>query len=238
MTETTTPPAVQSYLAQLDAALSRGARMRRRTTSVTRSPRNSPAWMPQRQRVRIEQLGDPFFIAAEAREASRQSLRAHRPGPTPGIRRRRLATDGVGYVLLASLLVALGGMVIPVLGWIAGIVMVWSSRAWSRAEKWAAVLIPLGAVLVTAAIFAVGVAVEHGLAREPERCRTVAAEFYGPTHRGLQSAHSGLVRHPLVVGAGTDSGQFRRRNRVIGACGAPPSTQRVNEASASTIGVD
>ncbi|MGO4102435.1 hypothetical protein AB4Y63_00645 [Leifsonia sp. YAF41] len=179
MTETTTPPVVQDYLAQLDAALVGVA------DATAHDIRDAIAEEltgldAATAAVRIEQLGDPFFIAAEAREASRV------PAPTEPARPQTFVaedrTDGVGYVLLASLLVALGGMVIPVLGWAAGIVMVWLSRAWSRAEKWAAVLIPVGAVLVTAASYAIGIAIKQSTSAQGalERVQGGGDGFHGP----------------------------------------------------------
>jgi hypothetical protein len=53
------------------------------------------------------------------------------------------------YPVLAALLVAFGGIVIPVIGWIVGMAMVVMSATWRRGDKWAAVLTPVvaGAVL-------------------------------------------------------------------------------------------
>lgn len=53
------------------------------------------------------------------------------------------------YIVVSSLLVAFGGVVVPVLGWAFGIAMVWMSKTWRRWEKWTASLVP---VLLGAAI--------------------------------------------------------------------------------------
>ncbi|GAA3750117.1 hypothetical protein GCM10022239_26800 [Leifsonia bigeumensis] len=48
------------------------------------------------------------------------------------------AGDPRWYTVLASLLVAFGGIVVPLLGWVFGIAMVWMSKTWSTGEKWVA----------------------------------------------------------------------------------------------------
>ena len=91
---------------------------------------------------RIRNLGDPAFIAAAARSETKEAGSAQRlsPGPVTG--------DPRWYVVLASLLVAVGGVVIPVLGLIGGLAMVWLSRTWQRWEKWVATLAAPGALVL------------------------------------------------------------------------------------------
>ena len=50
-------------------------------------------------------------------------------------------------MVLAALLVAFGGVVIPVIGWIVGIALVWMSKTWLAWEKWVATLAPFAAVV-------------------------------------------------------------------------------------------
>jgi hypothetical protein len=57
-------------------------------------------------------------------------------------------------VVLAALLVAFGGVVIPVIGWIVGIALVWMSKSWLAWEKWVATLTPFAAVALTGLITA------------------------------------------------------------------------------------
>ena len=45
---------------------------------------------------------------------------------------------------MALVLLELGGLVIPVVGWAIGVVLVWTSRTWSTAQKWAATLVVPG----------------------------------------------------------------------------------------------
>jgi uncharacterized membrane protein len=86
---------------------------------------------------RIETLGDPAFIAAEARAELFTDVAASPPTTEP--------SNVSGYNISAVLLVALGGVVIPVVGWIAGIAMVALSSSWRGWEKWVAALSPLAA---------------------------------------------------------------------------------------------
>jgi len=61
-----------------------------------------------------------------------------------------------GFARAAAVVVGIGGLVLPVLGWIIGIVMMWQSPAWRRVDKVVATVTPLmlaalvaGAVRVT-----------------------------------------------------------------------------------------
>lgn len=92
---------------------------------------------------RIEKLGDPVFIAAEARAEAGIAVTPGSATAEPAASMPAASGDPRWYVVLASLLVAVGGVVIPVLGWIAGIAMVWLSKTWYRWEKWVATSLPL-----------------------------------------------------------------------------------------------
>lgn len=82
--------------------------------------------------TRIEEVGDPAFIAAEARaESAPNAEEVVHAGASPG-------GDPRWYTVLASLLVAFGGAVVPLLGWVFGIAMVWMSKTWRTWEKWVA----------------------------------------------------------------------------------------------------
>jgi hypothetical protein len=138
-----TPQVVRSYPAQLEAALV-GV-----PDSVSRDIRAGVAEEltgldAAAAAARIEELGDPAFIAAEARaEAGAVPMAGATPvvGAAVGVAPTAAAAgDSRGYTIIAALLVALGGIVVPVLGWIVGIAMVWMSRTWSLGEKWIATL--------------------------------------------------------------------------------------------------
>jgi hypothetical protein len=85
---------------------------------------------------RIQELGDPQFIASEAR--------AEAATGAPGKHEARW------FSVVAALLVMVGGFVIPLLGALAGFVMVWFSGTWSRKEKWIATLTPVAVALLLA----------------------------------------------------------------------------------------
>ncbi|WP_167041408.1 hypothetical protein [Salinibacterium sp. ZJ454] len=152
-----TPQVVRSYVAQLEAALV-GV-----PESVARDIRAGVAEEltgldAAAAAARIEELGDPAFIAAEARAEAGVA-----DSPVPGTATATAPTaaadsaagsDSRGYALVAALLVALGGVVVPVVGWIVGIAMVWMSRTWTLGEKSVATLTGPLSVVVAAGVAA------------------------------------------------------------------------------------
>lgn len=62
------------------------------------------------------------------------------------------------YSVATILLLVAGGFVLPVVGWFAGVVMLWAGPRWSTADKWlgtlvwpAVVVVPVAAGLTAAA---------------------------------------------------------------------------------------
>jgi uncharacterized membrane protein len=151
-----TPQVVRSYLAELDAALG-GV-----PVELARDIRNGveeelAGLDAATAAARIERLGDPVFIAAEARAGAGVGA-GSAVQVTTGTDASRAATpisDSRGFAVVAALLVALGGVVIPVLGWVVGIAMVWMSSSWRRGEKWIATLVGPVAVAVPLLLTAV-----------------------------------------------------------------------------------
>jgi hypothetical protein len=209
------PQVVRSFLAQLDAALRDvpSEVSREIVAGVTEELAGLEAATAA---SRIEELGDPAFIAAEARAG------VAAPAETP----TRLR-DPRWYVVVAGLLVAVGGIVVPIVGWIIGITLVWLSKTWCTWEKWVATLTPL----VATAVAAVVAAVTYALFVPPE---PLHAEWAGPTHptNPVMPPFSDLVWSSIlflalvgvVVGiwvlwrglrshSGSDSGQLTRRER-------------------------
>ena len=92
---------------------------------------------------RISELGDPAFIATEARGGVTSGA-----DTTP-----RSVTTTKWYAAVTGLVIAVGGIIVPVAGWAAGIVMLWLSPTWRRWQKWVATLSPvaiiIGAVLIS-----------------------------------------------------------------------------------------
>lgn len=76
-----------------------------------------------RDRIRavLDELGDPSTIAADARTPAPTA-------PAPFLQRRAGA-------LLIVLLLAVGGLVVPVAGWIVGVGMLWFSKGWTVLDK-------------------------------------------------------------------------------------------------------
>ncbi len=138
------PQVVRSYLSELDKALGEvpGEVAREISEGVAEELAGLDAAAAA---TRIEELGDPAFIAAEARTASetapRETTLAASTSPAPPATEKP-RTEERWFVVVASLLVAVGGVVIPVLGWIAGIVMVWMSKSWRTWEKWVGTVAP------------------------------------------------------------------------------------------------
>lgn len=144
-----TPRVVRSYLAELDAALG-GV-----PVELARDIRNGveeelAGLDAATAAARIERLGDPVFIAAEARAGAGVGAgsAAQVTTSTGASRAATPISDSRGFAVVAALLVALGGVVIPVLGWVVGIAMVWMSSSWRRGEKWIATLVGPVAVAV------------------------------------------------------------------------------------------
>jgi uncharacterized membrane protein len=69
-------------------------------------------------RTLLDRLGDPAEIAAEARERF-------------GVQQARRS----GLDVLALVLLLIGGIVLPVVGWFIGVVLLWASSAWTTGEK-------------------------------------------------------------------------------------------------------
>jgi uncharacterized membrane protein len=66
----------------------------------------------------LDRIGDPSEIAAEARE--RFGIRVKRPG----------ALENITIPLLL-----IGGVFIPFLGWVVGVIMLWLSEVWTTRDK-------------------------------------------------------------------------------------------------------
>jgi uncharacterized membrane protein len=142
------PVEVDQYLQRLDVALA-GVPPHTADDIRTGVAEELSSLDPDTARERIVQLGDPEFIAAEARAGTDER--------TP---RRKPALESRSYIVVASLAIAFGIYLVPVVGALLGFVMVWASPAWKRWEKVLTTVIPLGAGFLTATFFV--------LARIPE----------------------------------------------------------------------
>lgn len=68
--------------------------------------------------------------------------------PTP-----RTAPQDEAYDVATVLVLMLGGLVVPVVGWLAGIVMLWASPHWSVGDKWLGTLAWPAVVIVPVVTF-------------------------------------------------------------------------------------
>lgn len=131
-----TTPSVQSYLDELDQALRDVPYGRRQ--EITRDIRahidaglaDAPQQTPTVIATLLDQLGTPAEIA----EAAREEL--------PPVRPRIAARDVFAMVLLL-----IGGFIVPLLGWILGAAMLWTSTAWRTKDKLIATLLVPGGLL-------------------------------------------------------------------------------------------
>ena len=93
-------------------------------------------------RTALDRLGDPDEIVAAEADA----------GPAPG---RRGVLEWCAIVLLL-----IGGVVIPVIGWILGALLLWISRSWTLRDKvWGTLILP-GGLLPAAWLVVADVSIE------------------------------------------------------------------------------
>ena len=83
----------------------------------------------------LDRVGEPHLLALDARD------RFDIGSPQPRW------TDYVALVLLP-----IGGLLIPVLGWLAGVAFLWSSKVWSDRDKLLGTLIVPGGLLLPAVL--------------------------------------------------------------------------------------
>lgn len=140
----TTPNITTNYLAQLDAELGQLPTDLHRDiiTGIREELEGLDAGSAA---TRIQQLGDPAFIAAEARAETQTT--ALPPGTnTP--------PAGRTFSITAAVVLIVGSLLVPVIGSLAGLLCVSQAAAWTRREKTAAWLTPLGVALLTLATVA------------------------------------------------------------------------------------
>src|SRR4051812_26297638 len=109
------------YLARLDAELAGLPRARREeiVDEIREHIAEADAGDEAELRTVLDRLGHPADIAAEARE---------RFGVAPPPRRGALE-------VAALVLLLIGGVVVPGLGWLAGVVLLWISDVWALRDK-------------------------------------------------------------------------------------------------------
>jgi uncharacterized membrane protein len=139
---TATQPVIDRYLQELKRALHDLPSSRRQEIvdeirgHIDEALAASPGEESEAQvRTILDQVGDPEFIAEEARD--RFGVVETKAG----------ALEGFAIALLL-----IGGIVIPVLGWFIGLVLLWISRVWTVRDKLIGTLLVPGG-LATAGFF-------------------------------------------------------------------------------------
>lgn len=136
----TAHPAAERYLKELDRGLSDLPRDRRQEIVDEIRAHIDEAAPPgagdAELRNVLEELGDPQTIATDARE--RFGIMKKHGG----------AVEGAAIVLLL-----IGGLLIPALGWLVGVVLLWISRVWSMREKVIGTLIVPGGLALPVYLF-------------------------------------------------------------------------------------
>jgi hypothetical protein len=132
---------VERYLHELDVELKDLPPNRRRELldeireHIGSALEEAPSHEESEVRNVLERLGDPAEIAEEARQRF-------------GIRR---AEPGLRETL-ALVLLPIGGVIVPVLGWIVGAILLITSRVWTSQEKAIGMLLFPGGLLPAAAL--------------------------------------------------------------------------------------
>jgi hypothetical protein len=149
---TTQPPAVRAYLDELRGLLSGSPDRDLVVDGVARHIEDALAdgrADPVRVQAVLDELGDPAVIAAEAAPAPAQPA-----ARAPFLERR-------GGAVLTVLLLVVGGVVVPVAGWIVGLGLLWFSKGWRLVDK----LVGTFAIpVVLAAALGIGALVTSGTA--------------------------------------------------------------------------
>jgi Protein of unknown function (DUF1700) len=166
--------AVKEYLHDLEAELRDLPRSRRQELlgeiheHIDSALAEAPTHDEAEVRNVLDRLGDPSDIAEEARQ---------RFG-VPKVKSGALE-------IAALILLVIGGIILPVIGWFIGVILLWSSRVWTTGEKLAGTLLFPGGLLLPAALGlgAIGVRSCSGVIQPAGRPVTGAAQVI------IQSCH-------------------------------------------------
>jgi uncharacterized membrane protein len=134
---TTADQLVDDYLKRLRRELTGLPRERRReleqeiSEHIAEARATLSAQNEAEIRTLLDRIGDPADIAAEARERF-------------GVAPRRTGAVEIG----ALILLPIGGILLPVLGWIVGVILLWASQVWTTRDKLIGTLVLPGGLLV------------------------------------------------------------------------------------------
>jgi len=185
--------AVKEYLHDLEAELRDLPRSRRQELlgeiheHIDSALADAPAHDEAEVRNVLDRLGDPSDIAEEARQ---------RFG-VPKVKSGALE-------IAALILLVIGGIILPVIGWFIGVILLWSSRVWTTGEKLAGTLLFPGGLLLPAALGlgAVGVRSCSGVIDNAGRPITGAAQVTVQSCQGpsvLYTIGAAILMTVLVI---------------------------------------
>jgi hypothetical protein len=166
---------VAAYLKRLDAELAGAPRTRRREVveEISEHIDEARAGLATQGEAEIrnllDRLGDPAEIAAEARGR-------------PDAPRRRVAWKEI----VALIMLPIGGVILPFVGWIVGVVLLWLSDRWTTGDKLIGTLLVPGGLMGAGAFSLAG---------------TSASGCHAPVGRSLSCPDSGpsLLKVSLFV---------------------------------------
>ena len=93
--------------------------------------------------ARIAQLGDPGVIVRGAQDEMPSATPSAPAAPAAAVDAPRPpATSTRGFAITAALALGFGGFLVPVVGWIVGVVLVSLSALWKTGEKVVAIVVP------------------------------------------------------------------------------------------------
>ncbi len=150
---TVVDPLVEDYLRRLDAAAyplgddRRGELMAGIREHIEAAVESGEVHDEASLRALLDRLGDPDEIVAAARDDG-SGATPYPLGASAPVTYRR---PGIGLEITAALFLTVGSVLL-VVGWLVGVVLVWSSRRWTIGEKLLATLVfpggPFAALVV------------------------------------------------------------------------------------------
>jgi uncharacterized membrane protein len=189
---------VDDYLRRLRSELAGLPRARRReleaeiSEHIAEARTDLPAESEAEVRTMLDRLGDPADIAAEARERW-------------GFRRRTAGWQEVG----ALVLLLIGGVVLPVVGWFVGVVLLWLSDAWNARDKVIGTLVIPGGLLLPLGLLL--------FAGSSESCVETSTGFRECTGGGTSWIGAAIVIVLFLAPFATTIYLARRRSRLAEA---------------------
>jgi hypothetical protein len=142
--KTTTDTLVDDYLKRLDRELAGLPRARRRelVQEISGHIAEARAGMGRENEADIrnllDRIGDPADIAAEAGAGA----------PAPKKRG--------GWDVVALIMLLVGGVILPVIGWFVGVVLFWASDTWTTGEKLLGTLVVPGGLALPFFVLTIG----------------------------------------------------------------------------------